>query len=89
MKALISPEELVKYISSWSGSNPKYTVVGQRICQVQETTFEVGEPMFWMDCTDNVKPSSLFYYDPSDNGIYQTPPDALQPQPVTQGTNNL
>ena len=41
MKALISPIE------------PRET--GYRVAQVDSESFEVAQPLFWVDCTDDVK----------------------------------
>jgi hypothetical protein len=54
MKALISPQELVyKYDG---------TLIGGRIAQVDETGFDIAEPLFWVDCSIEVVPD-LWYYD--------------------------
>jgi hypothetical protein len=59
MKALISPEEAV---SNFDGTT------GYRVAQVHETGFEVAEPLFWIDCADDVI-ADQFYYDPLDSAI--------------------
>jgi hypothetical protein len=57
-KALISPNE------------PRET--GYRVAQVEpeNQTFEVGSPLFWTECNDNVL-ADQFWYDPSDKLIKQ------------------
>jgi hypothetical protein len=67
MKALISPNESVSYISSWVWEKVKtpsgqevYAWVAkssvlegaQRVAEVEENIFEVAEPLFWVDCPD-------------------------------------
>lgn len=52
MKALISRAE------------PRVT--GYRVAQVQETTFDVAEYLFWVDCAPDVQ-QDLYWFDPSDN----------------------
>jgi hypothetical protein len=54
MKALISPNE------------PRYG--GYRVAQVEETQFEVAEPLFWVDCDNTIK-ADYFWYDPTDKTI--------------------
>jgi hypothetical protein len=54
MKALISPME------------PRIT--GYRVAQVEEQEFEVAQPLFWVDCTEDVK-ADQFWYDPVDQTI--------------------
>jgi hypothetical protein len=65
-EALISPNE------------PRET--GYRVAQVvnEGQTFEVGSPLFWIPCKDDVV-ADQFWYDPSDNTIKSmpTPPDTI------------
>ena len=69
MKALISPEELTQ----------KYdrTILGSRIAQVAQESFDVAPPLFWVDCVDDVV-ADQFYY--SENGTIEKVP--LPPEPV-------
>jgi hypothetical protein len=62
MKALISPNE------------PRET--GYRVAEVKLQEFEVAEPLFWVDCADDVV-ADLFWYDPTDQTIKAMP----QPEP--------
>ena len=59
-KALISPNE------------PRET--GYRVAQVElnDQTFEVGQPLFWVECADDVI-TDQFWYDPSDELIKPFP----------------
>jgi len=59
-EALISPSE------------PRET--GYRVAQVVDTgkTFEVGNPLFWTPCADNIL-ADQFWYDPSDELIKPFP----------------
>jgi hypothetical protein len=76
MKALISPNESVKYISEWTATDivgqylPVYSDIpnGQRIPEVSENQFDVAGPLFWVDCGDNVV-ADQYYYDTSDSTI--------------------
>ena len=61
MKALISPME------------PRIT--GYRVAQVEQESFDVAQPFFWVDCDDNIK-ADQFWYDPADQTI--------KPIPVTE-----
>ena len=54
MKALISPEEQVN--------------TGYRVAQVEENSFEVAPPLFWVDCSNEVI-QDQFWYDPTDEQI--------------------
>jgi len=69
MKALISPEEAV---FNFDGTT------GYRVAEVNETGFEVAEPLFWIDCADDVV-ADQFYYDPSDSTIKPVPVKPKQP----------
>lgn len=51
--ALISPQQLVY---SYDG-----TLLGERIAQVSQTTFEVALPLFWIECADDVE-ADIWYY---------------------------
>lgn len=59
-EALISPNE------------PRVT--GYRIAQIvnEGQTFEVGSPMFWTPCADNII-ADEFWYDPTDSSIQPLP----------------
>lgn len=59
-QALISPNE------------PRET--GYRVAQVEHngSTFEVGAPLFWTACADDVV-ADQFWYDPSDQLIKANP----------------
>lgn len=46
--ALISPNEPVEY--------------GYRVAEVSDQTFDVAEPLFWVDCSDDII-ADQFYYD--------------------------
>lgn len=79
-KALISPNEKVQYISSWTGAYPNveqtYSIAGTRIAEVSQNQFEVAEPLFWVDCEDFVTAENYCY----DNGsIIEIPADAEKP----------
>ena len=78
MKALISPDEKVQQISSWTsetvdGRTSNYAVYtdipnGCRIVQTSETEFEVASPLNWVDCASDLD-ATANYYDTSDNTI--------------------
>jgi hypothetical protein len=63
MKALISPNE------------PRQT--GYRVAEVEQQQFDVAEPLFWVDCADDVV-ADQFWYDPADQTIKAMP----QPEDV-------
>ena len=94
MKALISPNEQVKYISGWDTPippsakyTPIYTICGERVAEVAQNDFPVAPPFFWMDCADTVTAES-YCYDATNQTIILIPPDEPDPtpQPVTTGT---
>lgn len=59
-KALISPTEPVE--------------TGYRVAQIVDEgqTFEVGQPLFWVECADDVI-ADQFWYDPTDHLIKPFP----------------
>jgi hypothetical protein len=65
MKALISPNE------------PRFE--GYRVAEVEPVDFPVAQPLFWVDCADDVA-ADQFWYDPSDSAIKPIPqPESEQP----------
>ena len=64
MRALISPIEQAN--------------IGYRIAEIHKTGFEVAEPLFWVECFNNLVVDE-YYYDPLDNIIKTIP----KPQPIT------
>jgi hypothetical protein len=82
MKALIDPRVKVNHIKSWNKDTPIYETYENsgRICQVEETSFEVALPLFWVECDDDVV-SGKNYYDTDDETIKEVI-NALRPAPV-------
>jgi hypothetical protein len=82
--ALISPTESpVQYISGWTTDVPPEPIFTQiadscRVAQVEDQTFEVSLPLFWTPCADNVL-ADKWYYNTSDNQIYEKPAPAPYP----------
>ena len=77
MYALISPNE------------PSFD--GYRVAEVAATTFEVAEPLFWVECNDEVV-AGIFHYDPISEVILINPPTValpLQQQPITTGSQSF
>lgn len=104
MNALISPNEISPYIVGWT-----YNAVTRRwepveadvpdswrVAQVQETTFEVADPMFWTACADDVV-ADAWYYQTTTGEILPIPAPAPVPtevpaaadQPVVSGAQSL
>jgi hypothetical protein len=85
MKALISPNDSTpQYISSWQQGETVNNVViytkvfsdipnAQRVAQVEDATFEVADPLFWVDCNSSVI-ADQWYYDTSDSTIKEIEP---------------
>jgi hypothetical protein len=73
MKALIDPQTSVKHIVSWTDTEPYKPVFetyldSARVCEVEETQFDVATPLFWVNCADNVV-ADEFYFDTSNQTI--------------------
>jgi hypothetical protein len=73
-KALISPNELVQQ--------------GYRVAEVCAAAFEVAEPLFWIDCADDVA-ADQFWFDPVNQTIVGIPQPPIGAQPVTTGSQTL
>lgn len=97
-KALVDTQTSVQHIVSW-GINPEtkqlqpnYDVYANscRVCEVENTTFEVCPTLIWVDCNNDVLPD-LFWYDSVSqviNPVVNEP--APEPvQPITSGTQDL
>ena len=54
MKILICPNEPVIDPNTQQ-------VIGVRICDIVEIPFEVAEPLYWIDCPDEVMGSTHYY----------------------------
>jgi len=95
--ALISPNEQVSQVTGWEKVNnqwiPISTVIAnaQRVAEVATNTFPIAEPLFWVECADNVI-ADEYYYDSVTLAIVKVPPPApipVEDQPVSQGTQSL
>lgn len=51
--ALISPNELVYSYDK--------TLIGVRIAEVAQTTFEVAPPLYWVECANNVNAQDWYF----------------------------
>ncbi len=80
MLALINPLEKEKRISAYEKTKGEFNFVfykavlteienSAKICQTEENSFEVAEPMFWVNCEENVDNNGMFYYDTTENMI--------------------
>jgi hypothetical protein len=92
-KALISPNEAITYVSSWTDTippQPIYTTIpnAERVAEVIDTTFVVAPPLFWVDCPDNIVADD-WYYDSVTATFVVTPTPAPKPQPVANGAQTL
>jgi hypothetical protein len=86
MKALISPNENfdISWVSSWSKNEQDQWVANysqifdcQRIAEVELQSFDVAEPLFWVDCSDDCKADEWYY---KDGQCYIKPQDEPQPE---------
>lgn len=71
-KALISPNE-VSY-------NYEGIILGTRVAQVSDYSFEVAPPLFWIDCDDDID-ADKYYYDMQSQTIIAKP---IQPAPLEE-----
>jgi len=70
-KALISPNETVIKFDK--------TPLGQRIAQVDDVSFPVSKPFYWIDCDDSVTAEDYYY----DGSSIQPIPVKTIPDPTT------
>lgn len=66
-EALISPNEII----TWEGNN-----IGVRVAQVvlEGQTFPVGDPLYWMNCNDDVV-ADIYYL--SNDGTIELNPNYI------------
>lgn len=70
-EALISPTEKVyKYDG---------TLLGDRVAEVANQSFEIAPPLFWVACADDVV-ADQFYYDPNTQQIAVIPAKPVPPE---------
>lgn len=83
--ALIDVNFQLQYVSSWSPDPdhpgkyiPVYSPVpnGQRVAEVSAAPFPVAQPLYWLDCPDDIV-ADINYYDT----VSQTFPLMLEPAP--------
>lgn len=60
MKALISPNEFV-YVPTAVGGVYQYIPTECRVADKAATAFEVAQPLFWVDCEDDLDISLCYY----------------------------
>lgn len=89
-QAMISPQEIREYQTGWNGTEPVYAE-GWRVAQVvpEGQTFPMADPIFWIDCADEVTQDG-WVYSPLDNQLYvaNLPPLPIE-QPTTSGIETL
>jgi len=71
-KALIDPNEPVIDPINFP------QVLGSRVCEVQDTEFQVAAPLFWVDCADNITSMGFAYND----GVFVP---IVYPEPTPKG----
>jgi hypothetical protein len=77
--ALISPnEQIYKYDG---------TLLGERVAEVADSTFEIAPPLFWVACADDVV-ADQFYYDTETQTIIAVPVKPAPPPDVTGVTGD-
>jgi hypothetical protein len=71
-QALISPDEIIEF----EGNN-----IGVRVAQVvlDGQTFPVGDPLYWMDCNDDVV-ADIYYL--TNNNIIELNPNYIPPPEI-------
>ena len=79
-QALISPQEQISYISSWTDAKPRQPVFtaipgSQRVAEVASQPFEVAPPLHWVACGNDINAND-WYYDPSANNFVPIPAPA-------------
>ena len=61
---------------------------GYRVAEIHETGFPVAEPLFWIDCPDDLIADSK-WFDPLDNTFKDFPPQPELKKPITTNTQTI
>jgi len=83
MKALISPDEKIY--------NLENTVIGDRVAHFYEESFDVAQPLFFVDVDESFadKDSQFYYYNTTTSQVSLIPQeiiDGRNPQPTVEKT---
>lgn len=92
-KALISPNETVSYLSGWTNTKPYqpiYFVIADaaRVAEICDVDFPIAQPLFWVDCADNVVADG-WYYNKITQQLIPVPPPAPRPDATVEGAQTL
>ena len=74
-KAIIDPRESVFYVSGYNTKgDPIMAEIpnSARVAEVTDIEFPVADPLFWVDCADDVK-ADQWYYDTVQQVCVQVP----------------
>jgi len=94
--AIIDPREQVNKIVGWTSATPPMPILEQiansaRVAEVAAQMFPVAEPLFWVECVDEVV-ADQWYYDTIIKAILIVPPmppkPAAEDQPVVFGAQS-
>lgn len=95
--AIIDPRESVVKIIGWTSTTPPQAITEQipnsaRVAEVADATFPVAEPLFWVECADDVV-ADQWYYDTVQQICIIIPPAPPRPaaadQPAVTGAQTL
>lgn len=87
-KAIIDPRETIFYVSGYDAKGkPIYTLIpnSARVAEIADAEFPVAEPLFWVDCADDVV-ADQWYYDVIQAACFPVP---TAPQPEVTGAQVL
>lgn len=91
-KAIIDPRQTVLYITGYDAQgDPIFAVLpnSARVAEVTDAEFPVAEPLFWVDCADDVV-ADRWYYDMVAQVCLVVPAPPSPPnQPVVEGAQTL
>jgi len=73
-KALISSNEIIE--------------TGYRIAEVSDYEFPIANPLYWIDCEDNIN-ADFYFFDSLSNSIKEKSPVELKSQPMVEGVQTL
>lgn len=92
--AIIDPREQVSKIIGWTSATPPLPIPQEipnsaRVAEVADQTFPVAEPLFWVQCDDNVV-ADQWYFDTVTQEILVVPaPPPAGDQPSVSGAQTL
>lgn len=61
---------------------------GYRVAEVADLAFEIAQPLYWVECADDIV-ADVYWFNPEGQTFALAPPPAPPVQPTVQGAQTL